>query len=70
MNSGNHGQFGQNGWDFCFGFMADEHCPILLGKNWTSSPKHIQPNGQLSSVQNPCDITIYWLVVEDPYNGL
>ena len=29
-----------------------------------------QTSSQLSNVQNPVDIPLYWLVNRDPYNGL
>ena len=41
------------------GFMEDFFC-------WKKSGK----KKQLSNVQNPVDIPLYWLVDRDPYNGL
>ena len=44
-----------------------------------STVKHADPENQikpqalgihLSNVQNPCDISLYWLVRADPNNGL
>ena len=37
---------------------------------WVLGCKHGANQYELSSVQDPYDIPLYWLVNRDPYNGL
>ena len=55
-----------NIWGYLF---PAERCVFSRSEFWkvqlVTSPKT-----QLSNVQNPVDIPLYWLVDRDPYNGL